>query len=50
MRSLTVTPDVLDLELLREIAGGGVKPYPANAILINEGDTSDLLFIVLSGG
>ena len=50
MRSSTVTPDVLDLELLREIARrGGVRPYPAHAILINEGDTSDSLFIVLSG-
>ena len=50
MRRSTVTPDVLDLELLREIARrGGVKSYPANAILINEGDTSDSLYIVLSG-
>ena len=44
------TPDVLDDHLLREIARrGGVKPYRANAILINEGDTSDSLYIVLSG-
>ena len=50
MRRSPVTPDVLDLDLLREIARqGGVKPYPANAILINEGDTSDSLYIVLSG-
>jgi CRP/FNR family cyclic AMP-dependent transcriptional regulator len=50
MRRSTVTPDVLDLELLREIARrGGVRAYPANAILINEGDTSDSLYIVLSG-
>jgi CRP/FNR family cyclic AMP-dependent transcriptional regulator len=50
MRRSTVTPDVLDLELLREIARrGGVKTYPANAILINEGDTTDSLFILLSG-
>ena len=36
--------------LLREIAStGGVKRYPANAVLINEGDTADTLFIILSG-
>ena len=45
-----VTADVLDLELLRAIARqGGVRSYPANAVLINEGDTSDTLFILLSG-
>jgi CRP/FNR family cyclic AMP-dependent transcriptional regulator len=36
--------------LLREIAAtGGVKRYPANAVLINEGDAADTLFIILSG-
>jgi CRP/FNR family transcriptional regulator, cyclic AMP receptor protein len=41
---------VLDDALLREIAStGGVKRYPANAVLINEGDAADTLFIVLSG-
>jgi CRP/FNR family transcriptional regulator, cyclic AMP receptor protein len=36
--------------VLREIAAkGGVKRYPANAVLIHEGDESDALFIVLSG-
>jgi len=50
MRAVPVTPDVLDPGLLREIARqGGVKPYPAQAVLINEGDASDSLFIVLSG-
>lgn len=50
MRSPPVTPDVLDEGLLREIARqGGVKPYPAQAVLINEGDASDSLYIVLSG-
>jgi len=50
MRRPIVTPDVLDLDLLREIARrGGVKTYPANAILINEGDTTDSLYILLSG-
>ncbi len=50
MRAPPVTPDVLDPGLLRQIAQqGGVKPYPAQAVLINEGDSSDSLFIVLSG-
>ena len=50
MRASPVTADVLDVELLREIARqGGVRSYPAHAVLINEGDTSDSLFIVLSG-
>ena len=50
MRAPPVTPDVLDPGLLREIARqGGVKPYPAQAILINEGDASDSFYIVLSG-
>ena len=45
-----VTADVLDFDLLRQIARkGGVRSYPANAVLINEGDTSDTLFIVLGG-
>ena len=36
--------------LLREIAAtGGIKRYPANVVLINEGDTADTLFIILSG-
>ena len=50
MRPPPVTPDVLDPGLLRDIARqGGVKPYPAQAVLINEGDSSDTLYIVLSG-
>lgn len=50
MRTPTVTADVLDPGLLREIARqGGVMPYPALAVLINEGDSSDALYIVLSG-
>lgn len=41
---------MLDDHLVREIARrGGVKPYPANAVLINEGDTNDSLYIVLNG-
>lgn len=43
-------PDVLGDTLLREIAAqGGLRRFPANAILINEGDLSDALFILLSG-
>ncbi|MGZ8259319.1 MAG: Crp/Fnr family transcriptional regulator [Caldimonas sp.] len=50
MRSPPVTADVLDLDLLPEIARqGGVRAYPANSVLINEGDASDTLFILLSG-
>jgi len=50
MRPRQVTADVLDFDLLRDIARqGGVRSYPANAVLINEGDTSDTLFILLSG-
>ena len=45
-----MTPDILDDAILRDIARqGGIKPYPANAILINEGDDTDSLFILLSG-
>jgi CRP/FNR family cyclic AMP-dependent transcriptional regulator len=50
MRAPPVTADVLDPGLLREIARrGGLRSYPAQSILINEGDSSDALFIVLSG-
>ncbi len=50
MRPRIATPDMLDDHLVREIARrGGVKPYPANAVLINEGDTNDSLYIVLNG-
>ena len=50
MRATQLTADVLDTGLLREIARqGGLRSYPANAVLINEGDRSDALFIILSG-
>jgi CRP/FNR family cyclic AMP-dependent transcriptional regulator len=50
MRAPAVTAEVLDQSLLREIAGqGGIRSYPAQSILINEGDASDSLFILLSG-
>jgi CRP/FNR family cyclic AMP-dependent transcriptional regulator len=50
MAALPPSPEVLDDALLREIAAqGGVRRFPARAILINEGDDSDSLFILLSG-
>lgn len=50
MRSPAPTADALDVELLREIARrGDIRSYPAHAILINEGDSTDSLFILLSG-
>ncbi len=46
----TPTSDTLDDALLREIANkGGIKRYPAQAILINEGDSGDSIYILLSG-
>jgi CRP/FNR family cyclic AMP-dependent transcriptional regulator len=43
-------PDRLPQPLLGAIAArGGVRSFPAHAILINEGDLSDSLYIVLSG-
>ena len=50
MPTAPVTPDALDQQLLRAIAEqGGIKRFPAHAVIINEGDTSDTLFIILSG-
>jgi len=50
MRAPAVTAEVLDRSLLREIAGqGGIRSYPAQSILINEGDASDSIYILLSG-
>ena len=50
MTSEPAAPQVLQETLLREIAArGGVKRYPAQAVLINEGDSADTLFIILSG-
>ncbi|MEP6873145.1 MAG: Crp/Fnr family transcriptional regulator [Burkholderiales bacterium] len=46
----TADAKVLNDSLLREIAStGGVKRYPAYAVLINEGDVADTLFIILAG-
>jgi CRP/FNR family transcriptional regulator, cyclic AMP receptor protein len=37
-------------ELLRSIAASGVvRTFPKNLVLINEGDTGDSLFVILSG-
>jgi CRP/FNR family cyclic AMP-dependent transcriptional regulator len=37
-------------EVLRDIAArGGVRRYPANAVLITEGDQADTLYIIVSG-
>ncbi len=50
VRHAPATLDALDEALLREIAArGGVKPFPAQAVLITEGDDSDSLYIILSG-
>jgi CRP/FNR family transcriptional regulator, cyclic AMP receptor protein len=44
------TPPVLHEALLQSIAArGGVRRYAAQTVIITEGDTSDQLFIILSG-
>ena len=49
-RQKIATPDLLDDALLRAIAErGGVRSYPAHAVLVTEEDRSDALFIILSG-
>jgi CRP/FNR family cyclic AMP-dependent transcriptional regulator len=50
--SCTQSADIeaLDDALLRKIAErGGVRTYPPNSIIINEGEKSDTFFIILSG-
>lgn len=50
MRREAVTPDVLHDEILRAVAArGGVRTYPRNSIIINEGERSDTFFIILAG-
>ena len=50
MTTTPPSPDPLHDDLLREIAArGNVKQYPAHAVIINEGDAADSLFIVLAG-
>ena len=47
---LPAAPGVLADDVLRAIAAaGGVKRFPANAVIINEGDVADSLYILLSG-
>lgn len=46
----SATVELLDDVLLRTIAGrGGVRSYPAHAVLVTEDDHSDALYIILSG-
>ena len=45
-----VNLDVLDESLLRDIAKrGGIRRFPANAVVINEGDVADSMYVILSG-
>lgn len=46
----TATPDLLDDQLLRQIASrGGIRNFAANTVLVTEEDRSDAVFIILSG-
>jgi CRP/FNR family cyclic AMP-dependent transcriptional regulator len=48
--SLPAQDPVLDDQLLQAMASrGGVKTFPAHAVLVNEEDESDSIFIVLEG-
>ncbi len=50
MNRPTITPDLLDDALLREIARrGGVRSWGANTVLVTEEDRSDALYVILSG-
>ena len=50
MSSLLPVDDRLPPLLLEAIAArGGTRSFPANTILINEGDSTDSLYLVLSG-
>ena len=45
-----MAPERLDDGILSQIAArGGLRTYPANTVIINEGDHSDALFILISG-
>jgi CRP/FNR family transcriptional regulator, cyclic AMP receptor protein len=49
-KTASADPLALAPETLREIAATGViRTYPKNTVIINEGELSDSLFIVLSG-
>ena len=50
MGKTALTVDILGDDLLREIARrGGVRTWPAHAVLVTEDDRSDALFVILSG-
>lgn len=50
MSSALAIPAVLPEALLRSIAArGGVKRYAGHTVIITEGDTADLLYIILTG-
>ncbi|MFL6628898.1 MAG: Crp/Fnr family transcriptional regulator [Burkholderiaceae bacterium] len=50
MPKLQRSPPPLDEDVLRAISAlGGVRRYPANAVIIHEGEEADSLYIVLSG-
>jgi CRP/FNR family cyclic AMP-dependent transcriptional regulator len=44
------TLDVLEEGVVGQIAArGSIRTFPANAIIINEGDRTDSLYVILSG-
>lgn len=50
MNTSPALDDAVPPELLAQIAGqGGIRSFPAHAILINEGDATDSIYIVVSG-
>ena len=50
MKPPRATVDILQDELLAAIAArGGVRSYPAHAVLVTEDDRSDALYIILRG-
>lgn len=47
---MNAEPPLLQDAVLREIAArGGVRHYPAHAVILNEGDAGDSLVIILAG-
>ena len=50
MKPLSAAPLVLQDELLKAIATrGGIRNFPAQAVLINEADDSDSIYIIVKG-
>ncbi len=48
--AVSAPPDLLPADLLRRIAAHGVtRSYGRNAVLINEGDTTDSFYIIVTG-